>query len=121
LHFGYVGLALTTGLVAIVNFLQLVYAIQKKIDLGDARDWLFFFLRVSGAAFACGVTAFLGDHFLLDSRAIHPLFHAVILFLNIGAAGAVYFGLTVLLRVPESMELVGFVRRKFGRPISSHK
>jgi hypothetical protein len=76
---------------------------------------------VSGAAFACGLTVFLGDHFLLDSRAIHPLFHAAILFLNIGAAGAVYFGLTVLLRVPESMELVGFIRRKFGRPISSRK
>jgi putative peptidoglycan lipid II flippase len=121
LHLGYVGLALTTGLIAIVNFLQLVYAIQKKINLGDAGDWLFFFLRVSGAAFACGLTVFLGDHFLLDSRAIHPLFHAAILFLNIGAAGAVYFGLTVLLRVPESMELVGFIRRKFGRPISSRK
>jgi putative peptidoglycan lipid II flippase len=119
LHLGYVGLALTTGLIAIVNFLQLVHAIQKKIDLGEARDWLFFFLRVSGATFACGLTAFLGDHFLLDARATHPFLHAVILFFNIGVAGAVYFLLTVLLRVPESMELVGFVRRKFGRATSA--
>jgi hypothetical protein len=70
---------------------------------------------VSAAAFACGLTAFLGDYFLLDSRATHPVAHAVLLFINIGAAGAVYFGLTVLLRVPESMELAGFIRRKFGR------
>jgi len=29
-------------------------------------------------------------------------------------AGAVYFGLTVLLRVPESVEMVSFIKRKFG-------
>ena len=33
-HLGHVGLALTTGFVAMLNFLQLVYAIQKQIDLG---------------------------------------------------------------------------------------
>jgi putative peptidoglycan lipid II flippase len=117
LHLGYVGLALTTGFIAIVNFLQLVYAIQKKIALGDAHDWLFFFLRVSAAAFACGLTVFLEDHFLLDPHATHPIVQAVVLFFNIGVAGAVYFFITVALRVPESMELVGFIRRKFGRPV----
>lgn len=115
LNLGYVGLALTTGLIAIVNFLQLLHAIRKKIALGDPRDWFFFFLRVSGAAFACGLAAFLGDHFLLNPHATHPLLQGVILCFNIGVAGVVYFLLTVLLRVPESMEFADFIRRKFGR------
>jgi putative peptidoglycan lipid II flippase len=121
LHLGHVGLALATGFIAILNFLQLLHALQKKIALGSANMWLSFFVRVMIATVACGLVAFLGDHYLLAARSTHSLLGAAILFLNIGAAGAVYFGLTVLLRVPESMELVGFVRRKFGRSISSRK
>jgi len=112
---GHVGLALATGLVATLNFLQLLYAIQKRIDLGHARDWLWFFARVTVATWACGLVVFLGDHFLLATRTTHSLLGALILFLNIGAAGVVYFVLTMLLRVPESMELAQFVKRKLGR------
>jgi putative peptidoglycan lipid II flippase len=112
---GHVGLALTTGFVAILNFLQLVYAIQKKIDLGSAGEWLSFFARVTAATFTCGLVAFFGDHFLLATRTTHSLLGAMVLFCNIGVAGLVYFGMTVLLRVPESMELITFMRRKFGK------
>jgi len=115
LHLGHVGLALTTGFVAILNFLQLLYAIQKKIDVGTTNDWISFFARVTPATFLCGLVVFLGDHYLLATRTTHSLLGAAILFFNIGAAGLVYFGLTVLFRVPESMELAGFLKRKFGR------
>jgi putative peptidoglycan lipid II flippase len=114
LHLGHVGLALTTGFVAILNFLQLLYAIQKKIDVGTPENWISFFSRVTPATFLCGLVVFLGDHYLLATRTTHSLFGALILFGNIAAAGLVYFGLTVLLRVPESMELAGFIKRKFG-------
>ena len=115
LHLGHVGLALTTGLIAILNFLQLLHAIQKKINVGEAREWLAFFLRVGVATVACGLVVFLGDRYLLGLRSTHSLLGATILFLNIGAAGLAYFAITVLLRVPESMELTGFIRRKLGR------
>jgi putative peptidoglycan lipid II flippase len=114
LGLGHVGLALTTGFVAILNFLQLVYAIQKKIDLGTPADWLSFFVRVTGATMACGLVVFLGDLFLLAHRTTHSILGAGILFMNIAAAGAVYFGLTVLFRVPESMEMISFIKRKLG-------
>jgi len=112
---GHVGLALATGLVATLNFLQLLYAIQKRIDLGHARDWLSFFVRITVATWMCGFVVFFGDHFLLGTRTTHSLLGAMILFLNIGAAGVVYFGLTTWLRVPESMELAAFIRRKLGK------
>jgi putative peptidoglycan lipid II flippase len=115
LGLGHVGLALTTGFVAIINFLQLLYAIQKKIDLGTPGEWLSFFVRVTVATLACGCIVLVGDHVLLAHRTTHSLLGATILFLNIGVAGAVYFGLTVLLCVPESVEMVSFIKRKFGR------
>ncbi len=114
-HLGHIGLALTTGFVAILNFLQLVHALQKKIDLGAPREWLSFFARVMTATVACGGVVFFGDQVLLAHRTTHSLLGAAILFFNIGAAGAVYLGLTLLLRVPESVELAAFIRRKFKR------
>ncbi len=39
-HLGFVGLAMATGFVAVLNFLQLVYAISKQISLGHISDWL---------------------------------------------------------------------------------
>jgi putative peptidoglycan lipid II flippase len=115
LGLGHVGLALTTGFVAILNFLQLVYAIQKKIDLGSPGEWLSFFVRVTVATLACGCVVLFGDQILLAHRTTHSLLGAAILFLNIGVAGAVYFGLTVLLRVPESLEMVSLIKRKLNK------
>ena len=118
LKLGHVGLALTTGFVAVLNFLQLVHAIQKQIDLGSPGDWLSFFIRVTVATMACGGAVLLSDDIFLAHRTTHSLLGAAILFVNIGLAGAVYFFLTLLLRVPESVELLSFFKRKFagGKP-----
>jgi putative peptidoglycan lipid II flippase len=115
LGLGHVGLALTTGFVAILNFLQLVYAIQKKIDLGSPADWLSFFVRVTGATMACGLVVFLGDAILLSHITTHSILGALILFMNIAAAGAVYFGMTVWFKVPESVDMMALIKRKLGK------
>jgi putative peptidoglycan lipid II flippase len=115
LHLGQVGLALATGLVAILNFLQLVHAIQKQIDLGRPVDWLSFFVRVSLSAFACGLVAWLGDTYLLPIFVTHRVVSGLLLCAIIASAGGVYFLLTTLLGLPESLELSGFVRRKLGK------
>lgn len=115
LGLGHIGLALATGLIAVLNFLQLLFAIQKKIELGDPAEWLSFFLRVSTASLGCGLVAFAGDYFLLDPHHKPSLLSAVFLMVNIGVAGAVYLGLTTALKVPESVELISLVRRKLGR------
>ena len=111
-HLGQVGLALATGFVAILNFLQLVYAIQKQIDLGRPADWLSFFVRVSVAAFACGFVAWLGETFMLPAFAAHRVISGALLCAVIAGAGGIYFLLTTLLGLPESLELSAFVRRK---------
>ncbi len=111
---GYVGLAMTTGLVAVINFLQLVYAIQKKIDLGPTSEWLSFFLRVSAATLVCGGVVLGLDHLLLANRTTHSWLGAFILFFNIIVAGSVYLGVTLALKVPESVELLAVIKRKMG-------
>ena len=118
-NLGHVGLAMTTGFVAVLNFLQLTYAISKKINLGSAADWLSYFARVSFAALACGGTVLALDTLLLANRTTHSLLGALILFINIGIAGAVYLGLTTALKVPESIELLSLIKRKFGRVASA--
>ncbi len=115
MHLGHVGLAMTTGLVAVINFLQLLHAMNKKIDLGDPGEWLSFFARVGAATLACGGSVLLLNTLLLAHRTTHSLLGALILFVNIGVAGAVYLGVTIALKVPESVELIGFLKRKFGR------
>ena len=116
-----VGLAMATGGVAVLNFLQLVWAIQKKIDLGNTGDWLSFFAKVTTATMACGGVALLGDHLLLAHRTTHSLLGAAILFINISAAGVVYFGVTTLLGVPESVEMAALIKRKLGKSNSARK
>jgi putative peptidoglycan lipid II flippase len=115
LDWGLAGLAFATGLIAVINFLQLVFAIQKKIDLGSAGEWLSFFARVMLATLACGCIVLFGDQLLLAHRTTHSLLGAAILFINIGLSGAIYFGFTVLLRVPESVEIVTLIKRKLGK------
>ena len=112
---GHVGLALTTGLIAVLNFLQLLWAIQKKIELGDPAEWLSFFLRISVASFACGAVAFAGDSVFLSQHHMQTMEGAAVLLLNILAAGGVYLGLTTLLGVPESVEIIALLKRKLGR------
>jgi putative peptidoglycan lipid II flippase len=111
---GHVGLAMTTGFVAVLNFLQLVFAIQKKIALGTASDWISFFARVTVATLACGGVVWGLDRLLLAHRTTHSVLGALILFANIGIGGAVYLGLTSLLQVPETVELLTVIKRKLG-------
>jgi putative peptidoglycan lipid II flippase len=113
-HLGHVGLALATSFVAIFNFLQLVHALRKQIDLGRATDWLSFFIRVTVAGFACAIFAWTGDEFLQMEFPKSSLLAAILILLNIAEAGGIYFLLTTILGLPESLELAHFVRRKFG-------
>jgi hypothetical protein len=55
------------------------------------------------------------DDLLLANRTTHSLLGALVLFVNIGIAGAVYLGLTLAFKVPESVELLAVIKRKLGR------
>ena len=69
LPLGHIGLALSTGFIALLNFVQLLSAIEKKIDLGRVEDWIAFFIRVTLATSVCALIANLSTFLVLDRLA----------------------------------------------------
>ena len=108
-------LALTTSVVALVNFVQLWVALGRRVDAGTAEEWVPFAAKIGIAAFFCGDTAWAVNHFTAswaDGSHGFPL-KALSLGVSIGASAGVYLATTHLLHVDESREAIAFVRRKF--------
>lgn len=117
MHFGHVGLALTTSCVALINFAQLFFALGRKVDLGKPARWAAFVLPTGAAAAlsagaAIGVSLFLPDYL---PTGLHSWRTLLILPAAIGAAVLVYFGAALAFRVPETRDAWSLVARKLSR------
>lgn len=116
LGMGHRGLALSTGLSAIANFLML-YLLMRRAAGGMRTGALvgsFARILVAGAGLA-GV-CIAGQHWLgpwLDSESL--VNRAWSLLAVIGAGAATYFGLCAVLRVEEARDALMLVRRKISR------
>lgn len=106
-------LALTTSCVALLNFIQLWVALGRRVDAGSAEEWVPFAAKIGIAAFFCGDTAWLLNHFTGGWAAHGFPFKLLSLGLSIGTSAAVYIAATHLLHVDESREAIGFVKRRF--------
>jgi putative peptidoglycan lipid II flippase len=111
LGYGHVGLALTTSAVALVNFLQLMHALSKRVEVGDVRQWALFLVRCLLAAALCGGAA-LGVYHLVETLSANWAVRAVGLGAAIGLSVPVYFGAARLLRLEEGAEAWRFIRRR---------
>lgn len=110
-HMGHVGLAASTGCLALVNFLQLALYLRSDVDYGSFRRWLRYGLAVGLPAFACGASVYCLKHWLAGfGQAFSWLVGA--LAVEIAVGGIVYFGLTWLLKVNETRTFADSVRRK---------
>jgi putative peptidoglycan lipid II flippase len=101
MHFGAWGLALSTSIVALVNFGVLLLLLRVKMGGVDARQLALNFVKIATAAsfmagvcwtVSHGVGGLLGENFLA---------RLVDLALAIPAGGAVFYGVCHLLKVPE--------------------
>lgn len=113
-HLGHVGLALTTGTIALVNFLQLLFFISRKIDVGRPLVWLGFLLRVTVACFAMATVGWIGAFLSEPAAELGFLIYALAVFATIFMAALTYFGVSFQLGLPESVEMADFIRRKLG-------
>ena len=109
--FGHVGLALTTSAVALVNFLQLMSALSRQVDVGGLRQWALFLVRCAAAATLCGFVAFEVNH-LVELATPSYLLRALGLAVAIGASVPVYFGVAQVLRLQESADAWAMIRRR---------
>jgi putative peptidoglycan lipid II flippase len=116
LGFGHVGLALTTSAVAIVNFVQLMAALRRRVDVGDAGQWAAFLARCVAAAALCGAAAWGVDHLLEVALAAGPAPGLAGQITALGAAilvsVAVYFLAAQVLRLGESEQAWRMIRRR---------
>ena len=111
LGLGHAGLALATSVVALVNFLQLMEALSRRVDIGGLRQWTLFLLRCSVAAAVCGAVAWGVNH-LVETATTNRPWRAAGLAVAIGASVPVYFGAARLLRLDESVQAWRTLRRR---------
>jgi len=112
LGFGPRGLALSTGLVAVTNFL-LYYLMMRwhsrRLETGRLID---SFLRILLAAVVMGGVCWAGNRYWISG--IHnKLLEIVALTAVIVVAGLVYLGITYLFKIEEGQDILAIVKRRF--------
>ncbi len=111
LGLGHAGLALATSAVALVNFLQLMVALSRRVDLGGLAQWSGFLARCFAAAALCAAAAWGVNH-LAETLTASRLWRTAALAAAIGVSVPVYFGAAQLLRLDESAEAWRMIRRR---------
>lgn len=114
-HLGHVGLAASTGVLAIVNFLQLAVYLRRDVTCGSLAGWVRFFLTVSLPAVACGMTVYFLKHGLAGYGDDFPWLVAA-LGVEIAVGGIVFLGVSWLLRVDETHALAQALLRRVTKP-----
>jgi putative peptidoglycan lipid II flippase len=110
-NMGHVGLATTTGCLALVNFIQLAVYLRRDVAYGSAGMWLRYGGAIALSAVACGGAAW-GVREVLGGYQ-HPglIWEAFVLALAIGAGGVAYLVVTSILGIDETRFLVARLRR----------
>jgi putative peptidoglycan lipid II flippase len=110
-HLGHVGLAASTGCLALVNFLQLALYLRADVNYGSWRRWFRYAMAIGVPALACGVVVLNLKHWLAGFGQTFPWLVAA-LAVEIAVGGLVYFGMTWIFRVHETHTLANLLRRK---------
>ena len=116
LGWGHQGLALSTSLVAITNFLFLFFMMRRYADGMETGVMLTTIakLAVAGAVLAgiCFAAQFL---FFATGAPIAIVVRLIEMLVTIAIGAAAFFGAAYLLRVTEVHDVAELVRRRFGR------
>jgi putative peptidoglycan lipid II flippase len=112
LRFGPRGLALSTGLVAVTNFLLyyvMMRAHSRRLETGRLID---SFVRILLAAVVMGGICWAGNRYWISG--IHnKLLEIVALILVIAVSGLVYLGITYLFKIEEGQDIFVILKRRF--------
>ena len=111
LGLGHAGLALATSGVALINFVQLMEALSRRVDLGGLRQWAAFLLRCLAASALCGAAAWGVNH-LAEAATPSRLWRAAGLAAAIGVSVPIYFAAARLMRLDESVQAWRMIRRR---------
>ena len=116
LEMGHCGLALSTGCVAVVNFLALYLLMRSALVGLESGQLLLGVGKILVAGGALAAVCFFGSEFLgLETEGDGKLLLGVKLGGVITAAAVTFFGCARLLGVAEMNDLLGAVRRRLTR------
>lgn len=99
------GLALATALASYFNALVLAYVLRKKIGKLGIKQIAYVSAKVSVASVLMGAVCYMTNLYVFRSM---PIFS---LAFSIGAGLAVYFGISVLLKIEERKPLLAIIMR----------
>jgi putative peptidoglycan lipid II flippase len=113
---GHESLALTTSIVASLNFLFLYAAMTRYAGDIGTRALIVAFLKIGAATAVMAAVCFFGNRLLFgDLTAMRFTMKALWLCGLIGVGAGAYFAVALLLKVDEVGEMVALVKRKAGR------
>ncbi len=113
---GVEALALTTSLVATVNFF-ILYVAMSRISSGlETRALVVLFGKLTVAGLFMAAVCWLANRYIFqDLTAMSTLTRFGWLFLVVPGAAVVYFAIAKLLRVEEAEEAMAMVMKRFGK------
>lgn len=119
-HFGHRGLALSTSLVAITNFILLYIMMRRYAGRLETGAMVTTLAKLCGAGAVLAAICF-GAHILFfrDVFALRLWQKAIDLLITIAIAAFAFFATAYALRVAEVQDVVVLVKKKFGRQRSA--
>jgi putative peptidoglycan lipid II flippase len=114
LGLGQRGLALSTGLVAVTNFLFYYLMMRAHSQRFETGRLLTSVAKILVAALAMGVLCWVGNRYWIS--AVHGFLQQIFALVSVVAAGVlVYFGATFLLRMDEVRDILSIIKRRFSK------
>jgi putative peptidoglycan lipid II flippase len=112
---GHVGLAVTTGVLALVNVLQLVWHLRRLVAFGTARAWGRMLLAVGTGSALCGVAAWGVKQGVMPGPSAGVLPRVTALGAAVGAGALTYFGAALAMGLAEAEATRDWARRLWTR------
>jgi putative peptidoglycan lipid II flippase len=113
---GHRGLALSTGFVAMSNFLTLFFLMRHQLRRLEGLRILATIAKLGLGSAALGAICLASQHYVFTDLAGMPLIlKAIAVVVTIGFAAGVFFACAYITGVAEVRDVVGMVRRRIGR------
>jgi putative peptidoglycan lipid II flippase len=116
LGFGHRGLALSTGLVALTNFILLYVLMHRQVRRLETRQMAFTLAKLALAGAALALVCWPAQTWMMAHWHHYGIIiRAALLASVITIAGAVFFAVALVLRIEELDDVASMAKRKLGR------
>ena len=116
LGFGHRGLALSTGLVALTNFILLYILMHRQVQRLETRQMFVTLAKLTVASAALALVCWPAQSWMMAHWQHYGLIvRAALLAVVITVAGGAYFAVALALRIEELDDVAAIAKRKLGR------